>query len=551
MSTDLPAPLVEKSNRYPPGIPYIVGNEAAERFSFYGMRAILQVYGVALLTGFVPEASIAAEKLRDANADSAAIYHTFVAGVYAFPLLGAILADRLLGKFPVILWVSLIYCLGHGALALFGRHEWGFYTGLALIALGSGGIKPCVSANVGDQFTSANAHLVPRIFQIFYFSINFGSFFATLLIPWIYMKYGASDPAFGGEVAFAVPGILMGIATVIFWLGRNKFVKVLPTPGGLLALLDFCAAFFLFLSFAVFVFVPKEWEIALGTKFAVSGVSLVIWVLLFRARQSLQEDAGFLSVLFYALRNQRLHRPGMGFFGVARERFGSEAAEGPPAVLKLMVVFSMITAFWALFDQHGSTWVVQAGQMDLKVNFYFFTHEFASSQIQSLNPLLVMILIPLTEYCLYRPLQRRGVIVKPLTYMTVGMFLAALSFVAVAIYQGWIEASQGSEEKVHVVWQVIPYFLLTTGEVFVSVIGLEFAYTQAPRAMKSTIMSFFFLTMTLGNILTASLTPLQKTYSLSTFFWLFAGIMAAASVVFAVLAYFYKGKTYLQDGARK
>jgi POT family proton-dependent oligopeptide transporter len=98
---------------------------------------------------------------------------------------------------------------------------------------------------------------------------------------------------------------------------------------------------------------------------------------------------------------------------------------------------------------------------------------------------------------------------------------------------------------VHVLWQVIPYFLMTTAEVLVSVTGLEFAYTQAPRAMKSTIMGFWMLCVTFGDVLVAFLAPLQM-LSLATFFWIFAGLMAAAAAVFAALAARYRGKTYLQ-----
>ena len=151
------------SNRMPPGIPYIVGNEGAERFSFYGMKAILKIYLIALFVQFVDEShGVPGDRWPRPTARSTEIVHLFVAGVYAFPLIGAIIADRLLGKYRTILWVSLIYCAGHAVLAVAGRlgamsefdaAELSMYLGLGLIAIGSGGIKPCVSANVGDQFT--------------------------------------------------------------------------------------------------------------------------------------------------------------------------------------------------------------------------------------------------------------------------------------------------------------------------------------------------------------------------------------------------------------
>jgi POT family proton-dependent oligopeptide transporter len=90
---------------------------------------------------------------------------------------------------------------------------------------------------------------------------------------------------------------------------------------------------------------------------------------------------------------------------------------------------------------------------------------------------------------------------------------------------------------------------MTTAEVLVSVTGLEFAYTQAPRRMKSTIMGFWLLGVTFGNVLVAFMAPMQTILSLSQFFWVFTALMAVASVVFAIMAYFYKGRSYMQDAA--
>jgi POT family proton-dependent oligopeptide transporter len=144
-----------------------------------------------------------------------------VIGVYFFPLLGGWIADRLLGKYRTILWLSLVYCAGHACLAAFEDNRTGFYTGLFLIALGSGGIKPLVVSFVGDQFDQSNKHIAKVTFDAFYWTINFGSFFASLLMPIFLRNYG-------GAVAFGIPGILMFIATVIFWAGRKKYVNVPP-----------------------------------------------------------------------------------------------------------------------------------------------------------------------------------------------------------------------------------------------------------------------------------------------------------------------------------
>jgi POT family proton-dependent oligopeptide transporter len=150
----------------------------------------------------------------------------------------------------------------------------------------------------------------------------------------------------------------------------------------------------------------------------------------------------------------------------------------------------------------------------------------------------------------YRPLEKRGTVVKPLVKMTIGMFLSAAAFAVAAILQTRMEAAAAAGGSVHVLWQIAQYLVMTTAEVLISVTGLEFAYTQAPRRMKSTIMGFWLLGVTFGNILVAFLAPMQQILSLSQFFWVFTGLMTAAAVIFSVMAYFYKGKTYLQAEAK-
>src|SRR5437763_9792360 len=139
------------SPNMPAGIPYIVGNEAAERFSFYGMVTILVVFMTEHLRG--PDGALSVMKEDDAKV----YYHSFLSAVYFFPILGALISDALLGKYRTILSFSIIYCLGHLALALDDTRV-GLVAGLSLIAVGSGGIKPCVSAHVGDQFGKTNQH---------------------------------------------------------------------------------------------------------------------------------------------------------------------------------------------------------------------------------------------------------------------------------------------------------------------------------------------------------------------------------------------------------
>lgn len=218
----LTSPLPSK--KMPTGIPYIIGNEAAERFSFYGMRAILYIFMTDHLMNASGEFAGMSKEL------ATQWQHRFVFAVYFFPIVGAILSDWLFGKYRTIIWLSLMYCVGHAVMALVDMPtllsidpKTTLIVALACLAIGSGGIKPCVSAHVGDQFGPDNKHLLPRVFQWFYFSINIGAAASMVLTPWLLDRFGPS-------VAFGVPGVLMALATLVFWIGRHKFVHI-PATG--------------------------------------------------------------------------------------------------------------------------------------------------------------------------------------------------------------------------------------------------------------------------------------------------------------------------------
>ena len=548
---------------WPKGVKFIIGNEGCERFSFYGMKAILQVHLTVL---FVAQGMY--RDLGEANASE--MYHLFVSATYALPMVGAIIADRLLGKYRTILSLSLVYCLGHLVLAIGENSIGGMIFGLALIAIGSGGIKPCVSAHVGDQFGRGNWNLVGKIFQAFYFIINFGSFFSTLLIPFIrsipeknpdFLWLIGGNPDYATSVAFGIPGVLMFIATIMFWMGRKVFVHVQPHPGGKTGLLDAIGATLLFMGFiGLPLFGWGVLSFSTNVVLTVSSVLIGLWV--FEERQAIEQDDGFLAVMFHSVEalfksenkktiasldasvaedSIRRH----WFFASAAKRFGEEAAEGPRAVLRIISVFFLVSAFWSLFDQHGSTWVRQAERMNLDVTFPGTgrTISLLASQISAVNPLFVMTLIPFNNYFLYPFISKRGFEMTPLRRMTIGMLLASLAFVAVALIQ--MRVGDGEGIKLSVLWQLLPYLIITQAEVMISITGLEFAYTQAPARMKSTIMGFWLLTVSLGNKLTAIVTKLEA-LELSDQFWAFAALMAVAAVLFGLRSAFYKYRYYTQ-----
>jgi POT family proton-dependent oligopeptide transporter len=153
---------------------------------------------------------------------------------------------------------------------------------------------------------------------------------------------------------------------------------------------------------------------------------------------------------------------------------------------------------------------------------------------------MVMVLIPIHSYLLYPAVEKLGVKVTSLRRMSAGMVLAAVSFVPVAM----IESALDAGIRVNVAWQFIPYLLITMAEVMISITGLEFAYTQAPKSMKSTIMSFWLLTVFVGNLLTAYVSKINK-FTGAGFFTFFAILMGAVSMIFIYSATRYKAREFL------
>ncbi|MEQ1484680.1 POT family MFS transporter [Methyloglobulus sp.] len=413
----------------PSGIAYIVANEAAERFSYYGMRAILVVFMTQYLTDNTGTLAVMPEQ------EAQGYFHLFVSAVYVMPVLGALLSDGLLGKYRTIILLSLVYCLGHFALSI-DNTRMGLLLGQGLIALGAGGIKPCVSAHVGDQFGPANQHLVGKVFSWFYFSINFGAFAAMLIIPWLLDRYGAS-------VAFGIPGVLMLVATVAFWSGRYQFVHIKP-----------------------------------------AGIN-------------------FIREVFSQL--------GLATLG------------------RLASIYAFIAVFWALFEQLGSSWILQAQKMDRVV----FGVELLPAQIQAANPLLIMLLTPLFTYIIYPRLH--GLFeLTAIRKMSIGLFLTVLAFAIPSAIQMQLDLGK----MPNIAWQLVAYVVLTSAEVMISITCLEFSYRQAPKTMKSFVMAFYFLSIAAGNLFTSAVNFfIQNTDGSSklegaSYFWFFTLLMLVIALLF-------------------
>jgi len=445
----------KKPERFPPQIKYIIGNEVCERFSYYGMIGILELY-------LKDRMQLGAEGATQA-------LHLFGTAVYFLPLLGGWLADRFWGRYWTILSISLFYCLGHGTLALFEGSRAGVIAGLALLAIGAGGIKPCVSAFVGDQFGPNQDRALTRVYAWFYWAVNVGAAFGFFVIPIVRNKAGYSW-------AFGIPGIFMGLATLIFWLGTKHYVRQPP--------------------------------------------------------QRAHKGAGFWQVTWYALTHRGDRKSGQRFWDVALARFTPDEVQAARAVAGILMVFSTVPVFWALFNQVNSTWVLQGKKM---TPFYVLDGE----TMQSAGAILVMIWVPILTLGVYPWLERRGILPTPLRRMSVGMVLGAVAFVGC----GLIQSRMDHGSTLSVAWQLLPYIVLEAGEVMLSATALEFAFSQAPERMKSIIMSFWLMTIAGGHFLVAVFTNLNSNYvhakGASEFFF-YAGLMVVVSGVFIFLASRYR-----------
>ena len=241
-----------------------------------------------------------------------------------------------------------------------------------------------------------------------------------------------------------------------------------------------------------------------------------------------RDPHSFLAVIGSAFRHPE--RAGR-FLDRARAEHPEEAVEGVKAVFRVLSIFAFIPFFWMLFDQKASTWVVQARSMDLRIGAW----NFEPAQMQLVNPALVMLLIPFTTGVVYPLFKRMGWELTALRRMPIGMALGATSFVIAGLLNIPVSAGQ----TISVVWQVLPYIVLTVGEILVSVTGLEFAYTQAPLTMKSVIQSFWNLTTAAANLAVALASAFAVFRGTGLFFY-YAAFAYLAAAGLALVARRYK-----------
>jgi proton-dependent oligopeptide transporter, POT family len=425
------APPVGKpaSDRHPRALAYLLFTETWERFSFYGMKALLVFY--------LTRAFLFSDKA------AYAIYGSYTALVYATPVLGGLLADRLLGFRKAVLLGGVLMALGHFAMAVQNLQV--FYAALALLICGNGFFKPNISSLVGRLYGTDD----PRrdsAFTIFYMGINLGAFLAPIACGYL-------GERLGWHWGFGLAGIGMLLGLLVFLRAQPLLVGLAEPPsrpGGRRA--------FLGLSLEAWVY--------LGTLLAV----VVAWQLVQHGALVGSLLIGLGVAVFLALCVYLLRLPER----IARERL---------SVALLLTLVSVV--FWAFFEQTGTSMSLFT---DRNVDRSLFGVELPASQFQSVDGLFILLMAPAFSL-LWLYLARRRL--EPSTPLKFALGIIQLGLGFAALYIG-AETSRRTG-VVPMFWLILCYFLHATGELCLSPIGLSMITKLSPKGMTGVLMGTWFL----------------------------------------------------------
>lgn len=515
-----------------PAVLSILVTETAERFSYFGFRAILVLYFTRSLN------------YEESTAIALFAYMTCLA--YLSPVLGALLADGHLGRYRTILIFGCIYAIGLVILT-FGAFMDSTteldtkriltFIGLFLVCLGTGGIKPCVSAFGADQVASQDDNKVSveaslnggsesqqqqqdsdasdrvrAFFASFYFCINLGAVTSIFLIPIIRAHYG-----FGA--AFLMPTLFLIMAMIAFLSKSNEYVHHVPETS-LSTTFRLCG-WILRRRMANYAFVDRYLPWIRPTQFPLSGDTESMLLEPKSSDEGLAiNDNGDLETT----RNQQL----------------SDAAQA----LHVMPILGMLPMFWMLYDQQGSVWTLQATKMAL--------HGFQPEQMNVVNPLLIMAFIPLFERIIYPALEREGFNISHLRRMGWGMLLAALAFVVSGFLENVIQSREASgTAQVHVLWQLPQIVILTVAEIFLSVTGLEFSYAKSPDRLKAFLMTLYLLTTAVGDFFGGLLySSVFQDMNRAVVMYVCAALMLGNLMAFCCVARWWESEMFRGEGGK-
>ncbi len=424
---------------HPKGLIYLFFAELWERFSFYGMRALLTLYMVNELF----------KDLQEGETKGLGIYAAYGALVYATPLIGGYIADKYIGFRKSVMLGAALMTLGHFIMA-FESEIW-FFSALGLLIVGNGFFKPNISSLVGTLYEDGDKRRDAG-FTIFYMSINIGAFLAPLVCGWLAASYG-------WHYGFGAAGVGMFIGLLVFQQGSSSGVfgdnglqpkkyQEQKYAGMNIFMLFTISAFILVPIFSAMVYFNEM----------VMGVFL-LWILL---------PAVSIFLIYYCAAKADK---------VERER-----------IFVIVFITLLLTVFWSFFEQAGSSLTLFAQRnVDLKM--------LNAAQTNSINPgWIVLLAVPFASLWTYLT-QIKMNPRTPYKY-ALGIAQLGLGFLIFA----WSAQSMNEVGRVPMFFLMIGWLFVTTGELFVSPIGLSKTTELAPKHMVAFFMGVFFLSSAFASV---------------------------------------------------
>lgn len=484
---------------HPRGLGVLFFAELWERFSYYGMRALLVLFMVAPATE---------GGLGMTAAEAALVYGNYTMAVYLLAIPGGVAADTFLGLRRAVLVGGAVIAAGHFTLALGDRS--GFYAGLALVAIGTGLFKPSVSALVGTLYGVRDTRRDAG-FSLFYMGINVGGFFAPLVTGFLaqsaamkgWLALRGLDPLASWHWGFAAAGIGMvaGLAVLLI------FGRALAGNGPGLARGE---------DPAIGVLASKAERQDARTQ-ALTFAAVAAGTLVLMGLIMLSDRPGFEPLRWaYLLVPAAL----AVWLGLSKD-------EEPRRYGAMFVLLVGAILFWAIFEQAGLTIALFADQL---TRSEIAGWSFPSAWFQSLNPLFVILLAPLFA-ALWMKLGDR----QPSSPVK---FALALVFLALSFLLMVPAAMLTAEGRISPLWLVGLFFLQTAGEMLLSPVGLSTMTQLAPKRAVGLVLGIWFLGFALGSklagVLGSNFTATDAGALAWSFFWQ-AAVAAAMAVAFFVL----------------
>ncbi|CAM3627243.1 peptide MFS transporter [Aeromicrobium ponti] len=468
---------------HPKGLFTLFFTEFWERFSYYGMRAILVFY-------MYYEVSKGGLSLDETTA--LAIMSIYGSLVYMSGIIGGWLADRIFGTSKAVFYGGVLIMLGHIALAIPGSLAM-FFVSMVLIVLGTGLLKPNVSSVVGEIYSPEDTRRDAG-FSIFYMGINLGGFLAPLIVGTVGMKYNF-------HLGFGIAAVGMFFGLLVFIFTKKKNLGLAGT----------------FVANPLAVDEKKKVYTRIGLGALIIAILVAVGI-----------PTGLLTVdTFIALVGILGITIPIAYFTVMYRSPKTTDVERS-RIIAYIPLFIASVMFWAIQEQ-GST--ILANYADKRTQLDFMGIHISPAWFQSLNPLFIIFLAPVFAWMWVKMGERQPSVPQK---FSLGLLFAGLSFIVILVpaYMG------GTDSLVNPLWLVLSYFIVVLGELLLSPVGLSATTKLAPAAFSAQTMSLWFLSNAAAQAINAQIVKFYTPETEMTYF----GVIGAAAIVLSIILFLLSPK---------